>query len=144
MHFEKDMQKTREFLKEFAQYAQLENIQQADRVVRAILRVLRRRIAPQEFLDLLAQLPLCIKAVGVEGWRLSEFPDKSIRKVDSFIDAVMREDPGAQKDFGDNPKRAKEIVRAFFAFLKQHISEGEIKDVAAELPEDLQKFVEAA
>ncbi|BAF69322.1 DUF2267 domain-containing protein [Nitratiruptor sp. SB155-2] len=144
MHFEKDVQKTKEFLKDFAQVASLEDIQQANRIVRAVLRVLRRRVAPQEYLDLLAQLPICIKAEGVEGWRLSEFPDKSIRKVKNFIEAVMKEDRGSHKDFGDDPERAKALVKAFFAFLKRHISPGEIEDLADELPEEIKKFVQEA
>ncbi|BCD59468.1 MULTISPECIES: DUF2267 domain-containing protein [unclassified Nitratiruptor] len=144
MHFEKDVQKTKEFLKEFAQVAALEDIQQANRIVRAVLRVLRRRVAPQEYLDLLAQLPICIKAEGVEGWRLSEFPDKSIRKLKNFIEAVMKEDRGSHKDFGDDPERAKALVKEFFAFLKRHISSGEIEDLAAELPEEIKKFVQEA
>ena len=140
MRFEKDVQKAREFLKEMAHDLGFgEDSERADRVFRAVLRVLRRRVSPQEFLDFIAQLPICLKAEAVNGWNLNEFPDKSIKHVDDFIKAAMETDNrAAAHDFGEDPK---ETVRRLFAFLKKHISEGEIKDLAAELPEEIKEFL---
>jgi len=140
MRFEKDVQKAREFLKEMAHDLGFgDDSDRADRLFRAVLRVLRRRISPQEYLDFIAQLPICLKAEAVNGWDLNEFPDKSIKHVEDFVKAAMEADSrAAAHDFGEDPK---ETVRRLFAFLKKHISEGEIKDVAAELPEEIKEFV---
>ena len=144
MNFEKDVQKARIFLKELGEQLGVDE-RKADRMLRAVLRVLRRRISPQEYLDFIAQLPICIKAEAINGWTLNEFPDKSIKKVEDFVKAVMEEDrQAAQKDFGEDLEEAKEKIRKIFAFLKKHISEGEIKDVEAELPEAIKEFIEGA
>ncbi|SMC08888.1 DUF2267 domain-containing protein [Nitratiruptor tergarcus] len=144
MRFEKDVQKAREFLKELAQTLGIEDSERAERILRAVLRVIRRRIAPQEYLDFIAQLPICIKAEAINGWKMSEFPDKSIKRVEDFVAAVKEEDNrAAQHDFGDMDE-ATELVRKTFAFLKRHISEGEMKDLIADLPEHLKTFVEEA
>ena len=144
MNFEKDVQKARIFLKELGEELGADE-RKADRMLRAVLRVLRRRISPQEYLDFIAQLPICIKAEAINGWTLNEFPDKSIKKVEDFVKAVMEEDrQAAHKDFGDDMEEAKEKIRKIFAFLKKHISEGEIKDVEAELPEAIKEFIEEA
>ena len=143
MRFEKDVQKAREFLKEMAHDLGFgDDSDRADRVFRAVLRVLRRRVSPQEYLDFIAQLPICLKAEAINGWDLSEFPDKSIKHIDDFLAAAKAADNrAAEHDFGDD---AKETLRRLFAFLKKHISEGEIKDLAAELPEEIKEFVLSA
>ncbi len=145
MKFEKDVQKAREFLKELAQELGFgEDSERAERILRSILRVLRRRIPPQEYLDFIAQLPICIKAEAINGWKLSDFPDKSIKRVEDFVAAAMQEDKrSAEHDFG-SAEEARELVRKIFAFLKRHISEGEMKDLIADLPEHLKTFVEEA
>ncbi len=142
MRWEKDLHKTRVFLKELAQALEVqEDTDKADRILRAVLAVLRRRVSPQEFLDFIAQLPLCIKAEAVNGWDIDKFPDKSIKKLDDFIEAIREEDKRlAEHDLGDF-QQTKELVQKLFGFLKQHISEGEIKDLAAELPEEIKEFI---
>ncbi len=144
MKWEKDLHKTREFLKELATYMEIDDSERANRILRAVLHVLRRRISPQEFLDFIAQLPLCIKAEAINGWHIDSFPDKTIKKLDDFINAVIEEDKRlAQHDFGDR-KQAQEMIKKLFGFLKAHISEGEMKDVVAELPEEIKDFIISA
>ena len=53
---------------------------------------LRRRLTLDESFDLLAQLPMCIKAVYVDGWKPALFPDKSIKTLEDFIREVLEED----------------------------------------------------
>ena len=142
MRWEKDLHKTRVFLKELAQDLGVgEDVERADRILRATLAVLRRRVSPQEFLDFIAQLPLCIKGESVNGWKIDEFPDKSIKKVDDFIEAVMQEDKRLAEHDLENHQKAKELLKKLFRFLKKHISEGEIKDLVSELPEEIKEFV---
>ena len=113
----------------------------AERVLRCTLRVLRKRVAPQEYLDFIAQLPICIQAEAIQGWKLSLFPDKSIKHLDDFAKGVMEEDSRvAYHDFED-PDKAKSILRALFRFLKKHVSEGEMKELADNLPEDIKEFI---
>lgn len=142
MKWEKDLHKTRVFLKELAEELGVgEDVERADRILRATLAVLRRRVSPQEFLDFIAQLPLCIKAEAVNGWKIEEFPDKSIKRVEDFVEVVMQEDKRLATHDLETPQKAKELLQKLFGFLKKQVSEGEIKDLASELPEEIKEFV---
>ncbi len=143
MNFEKNAQVGNAFLKEVAiELGHPEDIKRAGRVLRSTLRVLRRKISPEEYLDFISQLPMCIKAVAVDGWKLNQFPDRSIRNVEDLIEAVMDEDArSAENDFGDE-NEAKEAVGGVFRVIKRHISEGEMEDLEAELPKIIKDFIQ--
>ncbi|WP_457621579.1 DUF2267 domain-containing protein [Persephonella sp.] len=145
MNFEKYVANGNLFLKELAEELGVPGDKdRAGRVLRAVLHALRRRLTPEEFLDLLAQLPMCIKAIAVDGWKISESPDKSIKHVEDLVHAVMEEDRRtAARDLG-NEQHAKEAIKAVIRVIKRHVSDGEIKDVEAELPKQLREFIEQA
>ena len=145
MNFEKYVQKGNLFLKELAEELGVpQDKDRAGRVLRAVLHALRRRLTPEEYLDLVAQLPMCIKAIAVDGWRLHESPDKSIKHIEDLIHAVMEEDRRtAPRDLG-NEEHAKEAIKAVIRVIKRHVSDGEIQDVEAELPKQLRQFIEEA
>ena len=145
MNFEKYVQKGNLFLKELAEELGVpQDKDRAGRILRAVLHALRKRLTPEEYLDLVAQLPMCIKAVAVDGWRIVESPDKSIKDVDDLIHAVMEEDRRtAARDLG-NEEHAKEAIKAVIRVIKRHVSDGEIQDMEAELPKHLRQFVEEA
>ncbi len=145
MNFEKYVAKGNAFLKELAEELGTPGDKdRAGRVLRAVLHALRKRLTPEEYLDLVAQLPMCIKAIAVDGWHISESPDKSIKHIDDLIHAVMEEDGRtAPRDFG-NEEQAKEAIKAVIRVIKRHVSQGEIEDVEAELPKHLKELFETA
>ncbi len=145
MNFEKYVANANAFLKELAEELGTPGDKnRAARVLRAVLHGLRRRLTPEEYMDLISQLPMCIKAIAVDGWRIDESPDKSIKNVEDFVHEVWEEDGRtAPRDFG-NEEHAKEAIKAVLRVIKRHVSEGEIKDVEAELPEKLKEFLESA
>ena len=145
MNFEKYVQKGNLFLKELAEELGVpQDKDRAGRILRAVLHAFRKRLTPEEYLDLVAQLPMCIKAIAVDGWRIIESPDKSIKDVEDLIHAVMEEDRRtAARDLG-NEEHAKEAIKAVIRVIKRHVSDGEIQDVEAELPKHLREFVEEA
>ncbi len=144
MNFEKYVQKGNIFLKDLAQeLGDPEDRAKAGRVLRSVLRAFRNRLTHEESMHLLAQLPMCIKAIYVDGWRLSRSPQK-IKHVDEFIKEVMKQDARkAQRDFRDE-EDAAEAVRAVFRVIKRHVSDGEVQDIEAELPRQLKTFWEGA
>ncbi|NPB05220.1 MAG: DUF2267 domain-containing protein [Aquificae bacterium] len=143
-HFEKYAAHGYEFLKKVAKrLGEPENKDKAFRVTKAVLHALRNRLYPAEFVQMLAQLPMCIKAVAVDGWHFREKPEK-IRHLDEFIEEVMKEDQRlAHHDF-PTKEDALKAIKAVFGAIKEYVSEGEIKDVEAELPEPLKKLMEEA
>ncbi|WP_457641215.1 DUF2267 domain-containing protein [Persephonella sp.] len=145
MNFEKYAANGNVFLKELAEELGVPGDKdRAGRILRAVLHALRKRLTPEEFLDLLAQLPMCIKAIAVDGWKITESPDKSIKRVEDLIHAVIEEDKRtAAKDLG-NEQHAREAIKAVIRVIKRHVSDGEIKDVESELPKHIREFIEKA
>ena len=143
MNFEKYVEKGNLFLKELAQeLGEPNNKEKAGRVLRTVLHVLRRRLTLEESFDLISQLPMCIKAVYIDGWKPSPIPDKTIKTVEDFIHEVLEEDRrAANKDFGDED-HAKQVIKAVFRVIKRHVSDGEIQDVKGDLPKSLKALWE--
>lgn len=112
-----------------------ENIQRAANVLRCTLHTLRRCLSTEESLHFVSQLPLIIKGMYVDGWKISH--RERIRTWDEFLldlyDAAGT--PGCG-DF-DNRQNAAIAVAAVFRVLMTHISAGEMSDVMAQLPAHL-------
>jgi uncharacterized protein (DUF2267 family) len=139
MNFEKYASTGNEFLNEVAEELSIPGDKDtAGRILRAVLWTLRARLSQAESFDLIAQLPMMLKAVYVDGWRPGAVPDKHIRNVDDFVEAMMEHaDQSALRDF-PNPARARTCASAVFRVLKRHVSPGESKDIAGQLPKALQ------
>ena len=135
--FERHTQNATSFLKEIAiELESPEDLAHAGRVATAVLHCLRDMITPQESLDLISQLPLYIKAVYVNGWKIPEKPNRLKKLGDFLLSVKAHAGLTAEKDFGDiaNTKRD---VEAVFRVLRKHVSPGEIKDVKSQLPEEI-------
>lgn len=143
MNFEKYVEKGNLFLKELAEELGVpEDKERAGRILRTVLHTLRKRLTLEESFDLISQLPMCIKAIYVDGWKPSPFPDKTIKTVEDFINEVLEEDKrSAGKDFG-NEEHAKQVIKAVFRVIKRHVSDGEIQDIKGDLPKSLKTLFE--
>jgi len=139
LNFDKYATKGNEFIRLVACDLQAPN-DKAGRIIRAVFHALRNRISHEESFQLLAQLPMALKGVYVDGWKFNKDFDR-ISHVNDFIDEVRREDRGlAGYDFG-NDESAEKAVAAVFKAMKYFVSEGEFKDLMAVLPEEIKLFV---
>ena len=105
--------------------------QRAYRALRAVLHALRDRLHPEEAAGFAAQLPLLVRGTFYEGWHPGGKPIKT-RSADDFLapvaDAFRDEPPAVPTD----------VARAVFTVVKRHLSAGEVADVIAALPDDVQ------
>ena len=137
LNFESYSQKAYEFVKEVAtELGNPDDTDHAGRVIKAVFHTIRNMVTPEESMHLIAQLPMYIKAVYVDNWKISEQQGK-IRSQEEFL-AELRQKAGrtAERDFG-NDEEAMQRVEAVLAVLKRHVSTGEIEDIKAQLPEPL-------
>lgn len=143
LHFNKYVQDGEQFVREVAAQTNAPwDMIRAFRILRAVLHTLRNRLPPATSLQLIAQFPMLLKAVYVDGWKLSE-EAKTVRNLGDFIEAVREEGgSGLIHDFVTDNEVLKDI-RAVFHVIKQHVSEGEIEDVLATLPATLRPLVTA-
>jgi uncharacterized protein (DUF2267 family) len=139
LDFEKYAQKGNEFVHLVADDLKVPR-DKAGRIIRAVLHALRNRLTLEESFHLLAQMPVALKGVYVDGWNVSqEF--RRMHNLEDFLDEVRKEDhQQAGYDFGNNAK-AGEAVSAVFRAMERFVSPGEMEDVIKMLPKDLQAIL---
>lgn len=108
----------------------------AVRILRAVLHALRNRLPVASSLQLIAQFPMLIKAIYVDGWKISN-QASTMRHIGDFIEAVREEaGPALVREFVTDYE-VKQAIYAVFTVIGKHVSEGEIKDILATFPEEL-------
>ena len=102
LDFEKNVVKGNEFVRLVAE--ELKYLDKAGITVRVVFQALRNRLSHEESFQLLAQLPMSLKGVYVDGWRFDKNFSR-ISHVNDFLDEVRQEDGGlAEYDFNNNSK----------------------------------------
>jgi len=135
--FEKAVHKAHVWLNEIAErMGEGTTKQQAYAALRAVLHALRDRLNVNEAAQLAAQLPLLVRGIYYEGWDPAKTPLK-IRHRDEFLDLV-RDYLGKIDNVEPEP-----AAKAVFAVLREHVSEGEIEDVMAEMPQEIRQLLAA-
>jgi uncharacterized protein (DUF2267 family) len=128
---EKSMHKTNEWLKQIEEGTGVEDRHHAFQCLRAVLQTLRNRLPVQEAVDLGDQLPLVIRGLYYENWNTAAVPSKD-KKLEDFLAHIESFFP--KEDFLDTERISRSVIKV----LKSHVSEGEIRDVRANLPRTLQ------
>jgi uncharacterized protein (DUF2267 family) len=139
LEFEKYAAKGNEFVKLVTDDLDIPR-NKAARTIRAVLHALRNRLNHEESFQLMAQLPVALKGVYVDGWQFdSNFT--RINNIEDFLEEVRKEDMElAGYDFG-NDKSAQKAIAAVFRAMNYFVSEGEFNDFTAKLPEEVKKFI---
>ena len=127
---ERSAEKAHIWLNELSEELGTEDQQFAYRVLRAFLHALRDRVTVDEAAQLGAQLPELIRGIYYEGWDPSRTPLK-YRDLDSFLGRI------ADEALISGETEASYAATAAARVLHRHVSEGEIQDVLAMLPEEL-------
>ena len=130
------------FLKEYAREMNLgEDTQKAGRIFSSIMHALRDLISPQESLQFIAQLPMFLKAVYVNGWQMKKQKPK-VKKMAEFVDLVRKHDGvAAVNDFEYNDEVAERYIDTTFIYLRKYISLGEMEDIRDGLPKELKSMI---
>lgn len=124
------VQQTQGWLKELREKGEFADGNAALSVLRAVLHQLRDRLTPEEAVDLAAQLPLIVRGVYFEGWRPGRTPEK-VRSKQAFL-------KGVASKLRPHPTAPEAAVRHVFALLAHHCDPGEIADVIAQFPAELE------
>lgn len=108
-------------------------------VLRAVLHTLRERITISESFNMIAQLPMFLKAIYVENWKYREKP-LNIRKKEEFTEEVEKH----QSQYGEQEfswgKSTEDIVKVVFRELGTYITKGEFEDMTAQMPKELKEL----
>lgn len=113
--------------------------EKAGRILSSILHGLREIISTEESLQLIAQFPMFLKAVYVNGWTGRK--KIRVKNMEEFID-LIRDFNGVTSlhDF-ENDDKAENYIKTTFIVLRKYISLGELEDLRTELPKDLKSMM---
>ena len=127
--FDVHVESARRWLDEFRENLDLPLEEQARALhaLRAGLHAIRDRLPASEVVDLAAQLPLLIRGLFYEGWRMANDPTE-LRTRAGMVARVQRE---LARDPRLDPV---DVLRAVIHLLVEHVSGGEIRDVLSTLP----------
>ena len=128
------------FFKDYAKQIQMtENPEAAVRVFTSIMHGLRELISVEESLQLLAQLPMFLKAIYVKGW--TGKGKVKVKHMEEFIDLVRKFNGKTSVHDLGSEDQAENYIRTTFIVLRKYISLGELEDIRTELPKDLKNMV---
>ena len=102
------------------------------RATKAVLQAMRDRLPIEETVHLMANLPMVMKGMMMDGYDYHQKPVR-IRALDDFYSCVQGYYDAQRRDEIDVEK----LTRAVVAMLKRRIGEGEIHKVAANMPTEL-------
>lgn len=105
----------------------------ASLALRTALHALRDRLTVEEAVHLGAQLPILIRGLYYEGWKLTGKPVRERHKSE-FLDHIA----AAFSD--DDTVDPEKVMRAVLKVLARHISKGEAENVKHLLPKSLQEL----
>lgn len=142
-NFDKHQQHATAFLHEVANELNTDDLNKAGRILITVLHTLRDRIQPQESLDLVAQLPVFIRAAYTDGWRLSDKVERSHTREGFFNNVKKHAVAGINTTDFDDDEDVERKVRAVFRVLEKHVSDGEVRHLKKQLPEPIAELLEA-
>jgi uncharacterized protein (DUF2267 family) len=129
---ERSVHKTNEWLSELAADLGTEEREEAWRMLRAYLQLLRDQLTIDEAAQLAAQLPLVLRGAFYEGFDPGRQPAK-LRDRDEFLARL------ADRAQLTGPGEAARAAEAAAHVLRRHITPGELDDVLSQLPSELRE-----
>ena len=130
------------FIKDYAKQLSLEkHPDKAGRILTAILHSLREIIPVEESLQFIAQMPMFLKAVYVNGWTIKKQKPR-VKNMEQFIELVRKFDgPASINDFGYEDELAEKYIDVTFIYFRKYVSLGEMEDIRAVLPKGLKSMI---
>jgi uncharacterized protein (DUF2267 family) len=116
------------------------NKARANRILKSVLHELRNRITPEESIQLISQLPFFLKAVYVDGWKVSG-RQKRIKTLDEFLQAILERNRKLSVNDFEHIYEVKEATSVVLAMIGEYVSRGELKDIKEVLPREIGDFI---
>ncbi|WP_299124348.1 DUF2267 domain-containing protein [uncultured Winogradskyella sp.] len=140
LNFNKFATEANTFLKEYTKGLNIgDDTEKAGRILSSILHGLRDVVSTQESLQLIAQFPMFLKAVYVNGWTLHK--KEKIKNMTEFIDVVRAYDGVTSIHDFESDEVASNYIDTTFILLRKYISLGELEDLRSELPKELKSMI---
>jgi uncharacterized protein (DUF2267 family) len=133
---ERSVHKTNEWVKAMAAELGIDDREDAWRLLRADLQVLRDELTVDEAAQLAAQLPMVLRGAFWEGFDPGHQPAKPRRRGDFLARYAER---AHLSDLSEAERAAGAATRV----MSDRITEGELNDVFAQLPSEVRQVLQA-
>jgi uncharacterized protein (DUF2267 family) len=130
---ERSVHKTNDWLSDLEELLGA-NRDEAWRILKAFLQVLRDELTLDEAAQLAAQLPLVLRGAFYEGFDPSSQPAK-LRQRERFLELL------AERAQLDGTAEAERAAQAAATVLRRHVTEGELDDVLSQLPSEVREVL---
>jgi uncharacterized protein (DUF2267 family) len=130
---DKTLEKTNAWLADLEATLGWHDRQRSYSALRGVLHAIRDRLPPQEAVDLAAQMPMLVRGLFFEGWRLAGKPRRYRHKAE-FLAQLAKEAPWLP------PGDQEQVVTAVFELLSSELGGGETEQVRASLPAELREL----
>lgn len=137
--FDRSLHKTNTLLKELMENMNWQNREKALTAFRATLHSLRDILPIQEIPQFASQLPIMVRGLYYENWKLMQQPLR-IKSVNEFYELVRLKLGRASLNF--STEDLKRFTRATIQLLSKRVSKGEMKDVKNALRKNLKGLFE--
>jgi uncharacterized protein (DUF2267 family) len=142
LHFYAYARKGYEFIDEVARELKSSDVDKVGRMFRCVLRAMRNKLGPEASFGLLAQLPMAIKGIYVDGWKNPAKNNASAESSKDIVSEVIKEDDqSAWRDFSDESE-VKDAIIAVYKVLSRHIVITEYANILSLLPSDFHYLLE--
>lgn len=139
INFNKYAEEGNLFIKNLAKnFGHPEEIGRTGIVLRAVLHTLRDRITISESFSMMAQLPMFLKAIYVDNWKYRETPLR-MNKEEFLKEVEKHQEQYGEYEFSWD-KSTEDIVKLVIKELSSYITKGELEDIMAQLPEDIEEM----
>jgi uncharacterized protein (DUF2267 family) len=133
-NLENSIHKTNEWINEIKEELNWQDETTTYTVLEGTLQLIRDMLTVEEATDFGSQLPLVLRGTYYSNWDPSKTP-KTMKRSD-FVSKV-------HAHLGNNPDiEPNSTVRKILHIIDKKISEGEISDVKAQLPDEIKKYWE--
>jgi uncharacterized protein (DUF2267 family) len=139
-NFDKYAQRGNEFLVRLAKNLGNEkDLDSAFRILRSTLKVLRKHFTVEESMQMMAQLPIAMKGIYVDGWKFHSKQDR-IKTVEQFAnEMILEEGNAAWRDFA-NINDCIKAISAVTLTLAAYVSPHELEEAFGTLPKELRNM----
>ncbi len=138
--FDKYAAKGNEFLGKLAKnMGTNQDLDGAFRILRSTFHVLRKYLTVEESMQILAQLPMALKSIYVDGWKLHK-PHDRIKTLEEFANEILKEDgKAAWRDFSTMDDVLQDL-RAVIITLSDFVSPAEMEQAFGTLPKEIKEI----
>lgn len=137
-YFDKHVIEANEFVKNLSiELGHPDDQTQTIRLLRAVLHTVRDRITISESLDLLAQLPMMLKALYVEQWKYHEKPPLDYDDMAGLKEAVKREQEHMGEQKFDWPESTEDLIKIVLSSLRKYLTDGQAIHVMEQMPKEI-------